>query len=173
MVTQERVLIAIGAVLAVLLQIIIAPHIGLFGVVPNILVAYVLVIAVAQPSAFGCVLPFVLGLFYDLFTGGPVGVMAFSLMTFSVIAARIFDAINNDTLFMPILVMVIGIMLVELSYAMFLLLFGYPAGVLDAISYRVLPCTVYDLVIGLLLYPLAKRFIVPADVVRSELTQLR
>lgn len=173
MVTQERMLTIVGAVLAVLLQIIIAPHIGLFGVVPNILVAYVLVVAVVRPSSFGPVLPFVIGLFFDLFTGGPVGVMAFSLMTFSMIAARVFDAINNDTLFMPLLVMAIGVLFVELSYAMFLLLFGYPAGVLDAIAYRVFPCTVYDLVIGLLLYPLAKRFIVPAGIVRSELTQLR
>ena len=173
MIEQGHLTAIVGAIVAILLQVVLAAHIPLFGAVPNFLVVFTMALAVTRPHGFGPVLPFVLGLFYDLFTGGPVGVMAFSLMTFSVIAARIFDAINNDTLFMPILVMVVGIMLVELSYAMFLLLFGYPAGVLDAISYRVLPCTVYDLVIGLLLYPLAKRFIVPADVVRSELTQLR
>ena len=141
MITQERIVTIVGAVLAVLLQIILAPHIGLFGVVPNIIVAYTLVVAVTQPQSFSSVMPFVLGLFFDLFTGGPVGAMAFSLMVFSVVA--------------------------------FLLLFGYPAGLFEAIAYRVFPCFVYDLVIGLLLYPLAKRFLMPTGVPRTELTQLR
>ena len=154
MITQERILTIVGAVLAVLLQIILAPHIGLFGVVPNIIIAYTLVVAVTQPSLFSSVMPFVLGLFFDLFTGGPVGAMAFSL-------------------FMPALVLGIGTLLVELSYGMFLLLFGYPAGLFEAIAYRVFPCFVYDLVIGLLLYPLAKRFLISAGVQRTELTQLR
>lgn len=171
--TQERIFTIIGAVVAVLLQIVLAPHIGLFGVVPNILVAYVLVVAVVRPQSFGSVMPFLLGLFYDLFTGGPVGVMAFSLMVFSVIAARVFDTINNDTIVMPLFVVAVGTLLVELSYAMFLLLFGYPAGLFDAIAYRVFPCFLYDMVIGFILYPLVKRFIVPSTVVQSELTQLR
>ena len=173
MITQERIVTIVGAVLAVLLQIILAPHIGLFGVVPNIIVAYTLVVAVTQPQSFGSVMPFVLGLFFDLFTGGPVGAMAFSLMVFSVLAARVFDTMNNDTLFMPLLVLGVGVLLVELSYGMFLLLFGYPAGLFEAIAYRVFPCFVYDLVIGLLLYPLAKRFLMPSGVPRTELTQLR
>lgn len=171
--TQERIFTIIGAVVAVLLQIVLAPHIGLFGVVPNILVAYVLVVAVVRPQSFGSIMPFLLGLFFDLFTGGPVGVMAFSLMVFSVIAARVFDTINNDTIVMPLFVVAVGTLLVELSYAMFLLLFGYPAGLFDAIAYRVFPCFLYDMVIGFILYPLVKRFIVPSTVVQSELTQLR
>ena len=173
MITEERVFTVVGAVLAALLQIILAPHIGLFGVVPNILVAYTLVVAVTNPQSFGCVMPFLLGLFFDLFTGGPVGAMAFSLMVFSVVAARVFDTINNDTLFTPLLVMGVGALIIELSYGMFLLLFGYPADLFGAIAYRVFPCFVYDFVISLALYPLAKRFLVPSGVTRTELTQLR
>ena len=129
--------------------------------------------AIIRAGEYNPVLPFVLGLFFDLFTGGPVGAMAFSLTLFSVVAARVFDTMNNDTLFMPALVLGIGTLLVELSYGMFLLLFGYPAGLFEAIAYRVFPCFVYDLVIGLLLYPLAKRFLISAGVQRTELTQLR
>ena len=171
--TQERIFMIVGAVLAVLLQIILAPYIGLFGVVPNILVAYTLVVAVSSPQSFGCVMPFLLGLFFDLFTGGPVGAMAFSLMLFSVVAARVFDTVNNDTAFMPLFVLGAATLLVELSYGMFLMLFGYPAGLFEAIAYRVFPCFIYDLVIGFILYPLARRFLVPVGVARTELTQLR
>ena len=173
MITQERIFTVVGAVLAVLLQVVLAPYIGLFGVVPNVIVAYVMVAAVVRSQAFGSVMPFVLGLLFDLFTGGPVGAMALSLMVVSVIAARLFDAIDNDTLFMPLLVLGVGILLVELSYAALLLLFGYPAGLFEAVAYRVFPCFVYDLIIGLLLYPLARRLLAPSGVVRSELTQLR
>ena len=173
MITQDRIFAIVGAVLAALLQVVLAPYIGLFGVVPNVMIAYALAVAVAQPQSYGCVMPFVLGLFFDLFTGGPVGAMALSLMVFSVLAARIFDTLNNDTVFMPLLVMGVGILLVELSYALCLLLFGYPAGLFEAIAYRVFPCFVYDLVIGFVLYPLARRFLAPAGAIRSELTQLR
>ena len=170
---QGRIVVIIGALVAVVLQVLVAPHVTLFGAVPNFLLAFSLVTAVIRAGEYNPVLPFVLGLFFDLFTGGPVGAMAFSLTLFSVVAARVFDTMNNDTLFMPALVLGIGTLLVELSYGMFLLLFGYPAGLFEAIAYRVFPCFVYDLVIGLLLYPLAKRFLISAGVQRTELTQLR
>ena len=173
MVFQDRIPIIIGAVLAVLLQIVLAPHIGLFGAVPNFIVAYAMVVAVVQPQSYGCVMPFVLGLFYDLFPGCPLGAMTFSLLVFTVAVARVFDLVNNDTLFMPLVTIAVGTLLVELSYAMFLLLFGYPAGFFEAFAYRIVPCFVYDFVIALILYPIAKRFIVPSGVLRSELTQLR
>ena len=43
----------IGALVAVVLQVAVAPNIALFGAVPNFILAYCLVIAIARPqSAF-------------------------------------------------------------------------------------------------------------------------
>jgi hypothetical protein len=54
-----------------------------------------------------------------------------------------------------------------------LLFFGYQASFFDALLYRILPCFLYDVVCGILLYLLLARFARPASVVRTELTQLR
>ena len=173
MMLQEHIFVVVGAVLAALLQIVLAPHIGLFGAVPNFIIAYVLVVSLVRHQTFGCVLPFVLGLFFDLFTGGPVGAMAFTLTAISMLSSRVFSFVNNDTLFVPLAVLGVSVLLTEVVYAGFLLLFGYPAGLFEAITYRVFPCFVYDFVIALVLYPLALRLLAPVGVVRSELTQLR
>ena len=69
----------IGAIIAVLLQIALAPNIALFGVVPNFIMAYVLIVSIVCPDQSGPVFAFVLGLLFDLLGTGPVGAMAFLL----------------------------------------------------------------------------------------------
>ena len=40
----------IGAIIAVVLQIALAPNIALFGVVPNFIMAYVLIVSIVCPD---------------------------------------------------------------------------------------------------------------------------
>ena len=173
MIEQGHLTAIVGAIVAILLQVVLAAHIPLFGAVPNFLVVFTMALAVTRPHGFGPVLPFVLGLFYDLFTGGPVGAMAFSLTAFSYIAATFFAAADNDTLFVPIVTLAIGVFLVDLSYAMFLLLFGYPAGFVEALTYRVLPCFVYDFVLAFVLLLVLRRSSTPRASGTPSITQLR
>ena len=63
----------IGAIIAVVLQIALAPNIALFGVVPNFIMAYVLIVSIVCPDQSGPVFAFVLGLLFDLLGTGPVG----------------------------------------------------------------------------------------------------
>ena len=58
---REGIVIAVGAVVALLLQIVVAPNIALFSAQPNFLLAYVLVVAIARPLDAGSALPFALG----------------------------------------------------------------------------------------------------------------
>ena len=88
--TRETVTALIGAVLAVLLQIIVAPAIALFAAVPNFIVAFCLVRPVATPGHGGPVIPFVCGLIFDLVGGGPVGAMAFVLVLVTFLASRLY-----------------------------------------------------------------------------------
>ena len=74
-VTRDGIAVAVGAVVAVLLQVVVAPNIALFGAMPNFVVAYALLVAIVRPMAAGPVMPFVLGLVFDLVSGGPVGAM--------------------------------------------------------------------------------------------------
>lgn len=173
MMTPDRISIVVGAALAVLLQIAFAPYIAIFSAMPNFVVVFVLIVAVSRSHSFGAVLPFVLGLLYDLFTGGPVGVMAFTLTAISFLIARLHESLDNDTLFIPIAMLALGTFLVEFAYGVLLLLFGYNAGLFEAIAYRIAPCFAYDLVIAVILYLLTSRFFHESSAIHRDIVQFR
>lgn len=157
---RNNLVVIIGALIAVVLQLLVAPNIALFSVQPNFLLAYVLVIAIVQPLNAGPVLPFVLGLVYDLTGVGPVGGMAFLFVLMSFVASRAFLILDNDTLFMSLAVFLIAALVTELLYGVILTFFGLSAGVGEMLLYRALPCVLYDCVVGLIAYPIMKRLLV-------------
>lgn len=148
----------VGAVIAVLLQLIAAPNIAVIGVVPNFVLAYVLALAVARPGQDGPLLAFFCGLVFDLLGSGPVGGMAFCLTLVSFIASRAFSALNNDTLFMSLAVLIAATLAVEAIYACFMLAFGAASGIVEAFVYRMLPATLLDGVLAVVAYPIVLRF---------------
>lgn len=172
MITPERIIVLASAIVAVLLQVLLAPHIGLFSAIPNFIAVVTMVIALARANSFGPVMPFIMGLAYDLLSGGPLGAMAFSLTAFSVLAARYFERADNDTVFMGLVTLAVGLLLVELSFGIFLLLFGYATNLFDAFVYRIAPCFLYNVVIAFILYPIAVRFLKPGDPMQPQIAHL-
>lgn len=159
-VTRETVAGIIGGAVAVLLQIALAPSIALAAAVPNFIVVFCVVRAVACPDHAGLLLPFILGLVFDLVGGGPVGAMAFVLVLVTFLASRLYLALDNDTLFMPVAVLLASTVLVEVLYGIAVVASGGGVSLGEAFLYRTLPCMLYDCVIGLLLYPIAIRVMV-------------
>ena len=158
--TRETLAGIIGGAIAVLLQIVLAPALSLFEAVPNFIVAFCLVRAVATPASAGSLVPFVCGLLFDLMGGGPVGAMAFVLVLVTFLSSRLYLALNNDTLFIPVAILLLGIILAELLYGIIVVVCGAGAPWGDAFLFRTLPCMLYDCVIGLLMYPIAIRVMV-------------
>lgn len=171
--TPDRIAIIVGAALAILLQIALAPYIAIMSAMPNFVIVFVMIVAVSRPYSYGAALPFVLGLLYDLTAGGPVGAMAFSLTAFSYVTARLYVAFENDTLFMPLAMIGLGSLATELSYGLFLMLNGYNASLFEAIAYQVVPCFAYDLVIGVILYLFTSRFFRQSGSARGDIIQFR
>lgn len=159
MMTREGIPVIVGAVLALIAQIVLAPNIALFSVMPNFLVAYVLLVAMVRPGGGLYPLAFVLGLLSDLLGYGPVGAMPFLLLLASLVVSKAFSVMNNDTVFVPLVLLVVADFAVELLYGGFLAGLGLTGSLGDAILYRALPCALYESVCGLLLYPLAHRFL--------------
>lgn len=157
---RDSLAVLVGAIAAVLVQIVIAPNIAVLAAVPDFLAAYVLVVAIVRPTNSSLVLAFSLGLIFDLLGHGPVGLMAFLLVIAAFAASRAFTVLNNDTLFMPLVTLVVSLVAIEVLYALVLVGFGFSASMVDALVYRALPCALYDCVIALVLYPLAVRFLV-------------
>ncbi|MEG1561534.1 MAG: rod shape-determining protein MreD [Raoultibacter sp.] len=156
---RDSLALIIGAAIAIVAQIIIAPNIALFSAMPNFLVAYVLIVAMVRPTDAVYVLAFVLGLISDLLGSGPVGALPFLLIIAAFATSRAFAALDNGTAFMPLLIFIVAAFAIEIFYAAFLVGLGITPSPLDAFVYRALPCALYDCVCGLLLYPLGHKFL--------------
>lgn len=150
---RNTILLVVACVIAFVLQISIAPAISLFGAQPNFLLALALALAIATPAQAGCILPFVMGLAYDLTGTGPVGGMALILCVCCVLASRAFMVLNNDTVFMPLVLFVICALVCEFAYGLLLISCGLSASLGDALLVRALPCALYDCAVGLIAYP--------------------
>jgi rod shape-determining protein MreD len=148
----------IGSLVAFLLQVMIAPSIALLDVVPNFILGFVVLNAMASNKIRSSLTGFVLGLLYDFTAQGPLGVMAlvFALLGFSV------SSLNKE-LFAggwPIqaLLLLIAAFFGEFLHAAFLSITGYDPDFLLSIGMRALPGALYDAAFGLIVFPLIRRF---------------
>lgn len=151
--------IIIGAAVAVLLQAVVAPNIGVMSAMPNFVLCYTIAMSVANARKVGYVMPFACGLLYDLMGSGPVGAMAFVCVATAFAASLAFRAFDNETLFMPVAIMVAASFLANLAYGLLMIACGTDVGLLDALLYVCLPCGLYDTVLSLVAYPLVLRFV--------------
>lgn len=156
---KNNAVLVIGCIVAFVFQVALAPSVSLFSAQPNFLLAYAVVVAIVIPDEAGPVLPFVLGLLYDLTGTGPVGGMALLLVVGCFIASRAFTVLDNDTMFMPIAIFVVVALAAELAYGMLLIACGLSANPLEALLTRALPCALYDCAVGLVFYPVMVRLL--------------
>lgn len=154
---RQNVVVIVGAVIAFILQIVVAPVITLLSAQPNFLLAYVLAVAIACPQAQGPVMPFILGLLYDLTGTGPVGGMALLFVVSTLAASRAFSVLDNDTLFMPVAIFAVVALVTEFVYGILLTSFGIAASPIEALLDRALPCALFDCVVGIVVYPIMVR----------------
>lgn len=153
----ERKWLVIGAAIAVLCQIILAPNIVIGDAMPNFIVAYTVVVALVRAEQQHYVLAFVMGLTADLLGNGPVGATAFCLLIAVFAISFIVQFVGNDNLVMTCVVLFIVILGIDVVYAIFIVSTG-AATFADAMIYRALPCVVYDSIIAILFYFLLARF---------------
>ena len=172
MITGEHIAFGVTALVAVLLQVFIAPHIAIGYAIPNFAVALCLAAALVRFEYGNPAIPFALGLVFDFVSGGPVGAMAFALTVLSTFEAWLYERVRNDTVFMAVAVLGVCVLLTEMLYGMIFLLFGYASGILEAFVYRSLPCAVYDFVLALVAYMVMSRFFTGETATRTEIKQL-
>lgn len=155
----ERWPVAVGALVAVLLQVVVAPNVHIFAAAPNFILCYVVAIAVGNARKAGYIMPFVCGLLYDLLGSGPVGAMAFVCVAATFLASLAFQALDNETLFIPLAIILASCFLAELGYGLLMIACGMDVSLLDALLQVCLPCGLYDTVLSMIAYPLVLRFV--------------
>lgn len=156
---RERLPLVVGAVVALLCQVMLAPYVHVGVAAPNFALAYVIALAVANARGGNYITAFVVGLIYDAMGSGSLGVMAFVCVAIVFVATHFLRIVNGESAFVSIFAMLLSCLLAELAYALLMMACGVDVSFGEALVYRVLPCGLYDMVIGVIAYLLVARFV--------------
>ncbi|MGN0301403.1 MAG: rod shape-determining protein MreD [Anaerotardibacter sp.] len=150
-VIKSQLIPLIAALICVVLQIVVAPMISLFSVVPNFITAFVIVLSILRKpdSTYGYA--FILGLISDLLGSGPVGLTSLLLLIISFVLSRAFEVMDKSSLPMPMIASAASLFAFLLVYVIVLLITGYQAGFLELFIGRVIPEVIYDSIIAAIL----------------------
>ena len=132
---REPVLLVVGAVVAVVLQIVLAPNLVILGAMPDLVLVYVGIAAMLLRRDSVLVMAFFAGLAMDLVGTSTVGVC------------------GNDTLGASFAISMGCFLLVEVLYAGFYIL-SVDVSVIEALGQRALPCALYDCAMALIVLPI-------------------
>ena len=137
---------AILAVICGVLQLAIAPNLTLGNGVANVMLVLCACVALTQGGGRGVVVGFCAGLFFDLTSTGPVGLMAFCLSVCAYVLGLEGRNRMAGELVGSLLVFAVADLAVCLVYNLAMLLVGDATSVVDAIVYRTLPTALLTLV---------------------------
>ncbi|MCI9128976.1 MAG: rod shape-determining protein MreD [Eggerthellaceae bacterium] len=146
----------IGAVIAFLLQALIAPYLAINDVTPNICFAFAISFIAATGKRGACVMPFLMGLSYDLLGSGPVGGYAVLTLAACTALAYLMDHLGNDSWPQALAFICAMALLASALYALLCVTCGWDVGLGEALLYRALPMWLYDTVFAIVFYPLVR-----------------
>lgn len=146
-------------VVAVLLQVAVAPHVAIGGVVPNLLLLVVLTFALIEGRNAGAIAGFSAGLLFDLLGTGPVGVAALVFAVTGYFAGSLSENMFAEGWLLPATVVFVAGFVAEFSYAVALVLLGAGVPLGDMFLNVVLPAALYNETLALLVYPVVARFL--------------
>lgn len=169
--------IYIGGLIVVILQLFLGPIISINAVVPNLLLAYTIVCIVIRPDKMHLIFAFVMGLIYDLCFNGPVGAMAFVMVVFSFIVAKVLLRLPEINLGISLLTIGFSVFFVELFYGILQVSIMVNASLVDVLAYRILPCTIYDVILAFIMFAIMARLIAPpvtaSDTIQSSVNEVK
>ena len=154
---REWMLPLICSAIIVVIQIVFAPILTIFSVVPSFIVAFVLVLTILRRPDSTYVYAFVLGLIADLLSQTPVGLTALLLLAITFVLSRAFEVLDDSNMAMPLIALAAAIFVFELLFMIVLLIAGYQGGFIELFLQRVLPSTVFNAILAALLFVIMRR----------------
>ena len=133
---RESVLLVVGAVVAVVLQIVLAPNLVILGSMPDFVLVYVGIAAMLLRRDSVLVMAFFAGLAMDLVGTSTVGLCA-----------------GLYTLGASLAISMGCFLLVEVLYAGFYIS-SVDVSIIEALGQRALPCALYDCAMALIVLPI-------------------
>lgn len=138
---------------AAMLQIAMAPHLAIAGVVPNLLLLVVVTLALVQGPAAGCTAGFAAGLTLDLLGTGPIGSWALVLCVMGYLAGTLHANLFAEGWLLPVSVVLVASLVAEMSYGFVLRILGEGPVFGAAFVRLMLPGAVYDTALAVFVYP--------------------
>lgn len=158
---------ALALLAATILQVSVAPHLAIFGVVPNFLLLAVITLALAEGPVAGGVSGLVGGLLYDLLGTSVVGPGALVLTVVGYTAGMLAANTFAEGWRLPVTVVAIASLTAELSYGVVLAVLGLGASFWPDVLTIMVPAAAYHTVLAVLAYPWLARILRPDRQMRS------
>jgi rod shape-determining protein MreD len=150
----------VGALAAAfVLQVMLAPHMALFGVVPNLLLLVVITLAFVEGPSAGAIAGFGGGLMLDLLGTAPVGAWALVLAVTGYTSGMLQENLFAEGWLAPVTVAVIAGLVADTFYLIVLAIVGAGPAFWASLGQVVLPGAVYNAMLVLLAYPWLARFL--------------
>ncbi len=154
---REWLLPLIFSVVIVVVQVVFAPILAVFSVVPSFIVPFVLVLSIMRRADTTYVYAFVLGLIADLLLYTPIGLTSLLLLVAVFCLSRAFEVLDDTTISMPAIALAVTIFAFELVFVIALMVLGYQGSFFELLVQRVIPSTVLNSLIAVLLFIIMRR----------------
>lgn len=144
------------SIIALLLQVIVAPNLQIANALPSFITSLVVAYVLVYNQEPHYVLAFLMGFAADLLGNSALGLTALCLLVIAFLVGVVGRTIGSDNVIMSIVTMLVALFGSELVYGLFMAGAG-AATVGDAMLYRVLPCTLYNTAIAVIWYLILMR----------------
>ncbi len=140
---------ALLALLCAVLQLALAPNVGLGNGHANFALVFTACVALSLGGRRGVICGFLAGLFFDLSTTGPIGLMAFCLtVTSYVLGLEGRNRMAGD-LSASVGLFSVSALVVSFAYHLAMLLVGQASSLIDVLVFRTLPTAALSIVVFL------------------------
>ena len=144
---------------AAILQVGVAPHLAIGGVVPNFILLVVVTLAMVEGPTAGCALGFAGGLVLDLLGSGPIGAWALVLCVVGYLTGMLQERLFAEGWLLPVTVVFAASLFAALGYWAVSSIAG-EGGAFGATVLRIiLPSAIYNTVLAVLIYPWLARLL--------------
>jgi rod shape-determining protein MreD len=150
---------AVALIAGIILQVALAPHLAIFGVVPNIVFLVVVTVALTQGPVAGGVTGLIGGLVFDLLGVSVVGPYALVLAVVGYSAGMLSANLFADGWLLPVTVVAVASITAEVAYGIVLAVLGTGVPFWHALLTIMLPGALYSTALAVIAFPLLARLL--------------
>lgn len=146
---RQRRSLAIACAVAAALQLALAPQISLFGGAFNFMLVFALCMSLGIEIGTAVLIGFFSGLFYDMTSAAPVGLMSLLLTIGCFLLATVSRGISSNVTTDSMRLIAAAILAINVANGVVLLLMGVEGGFVSAVLVHGLASTVLDVLASL------------------------